>query len=31
MITHVYTTNIEKANVGCEVCDCYYSDHNTVT
>ena len=31
LIDDVYTTNVVKENVNCDVCDCYYIDHDIVT
>ena len=31
LIDHVYTKNIDPENVKCDVCDCYYSDHDIVS
>ena len=31
LIDHVYTKNIEIEDVYCDVCDCYYSDHDIVS
>ena len=31
LIDHVYTKNIKIEDVFCDVCDCYYSDHDIVS
>ena len=31
LLDHVYTKDIRVEDVHCDVCDCYYSDHDIVT